>query len=734
VGRVHDDRTQVNNAVLLESALSYAAEGLPIFPCKPWDKKPYVEDWPNVATTDLKQIREWWTRWPEASIGMVTGYRSGRFVLDIDPRHGGDKSLAVIEEQYGALPPTLEVETGGGGRHLHFQLRGLNIHNSEGDLAPGLDIRGVGGYVLLPPSVHPSGHRYGFVNGNKVLDQPEWLEKRLLELKSTPPTSTNGTNRTSEKIPTGRRNRWLVGQAGRYRRSGDDPETIYRKLLVDYELRCEHVPPVEDKELRAIAQWADRFTPEPERETAGPAKANIPPAEPETQSCDLTIVGSGREDTSNAQRFTAQHRDSVRYWHGRNRWVLWTKTHWHDDALARVVELAKETAKQILVEASQLPEDECKKMARWAERSLNRDKINSMLALAQSDPKIATTTEKWDRDPWVLNFLNGTVDLRTGELRPHRKEDFITKVVRCNYVPELVGPRWLHFVHQTFGDLADWIQKAVGYTLTGVTSEKAAFLLWGPTDTGKTTFLTTLREVFADYSTLIQIDTLMWSKNVDNNTNADLADLRGARLAVTSETEEGQRLREAKLKKITQGMGEIKAIRKYENPILFNETHKLWLDCNHQPIIHGADDAIWNRIIPIPCTHQVKDAEKDNALKSKLLHEADAIASWTVKGAIRWQSEGLGRPSLILETRARWREDMDTIGQFVTECCEQQCGSSARAGELYEAFKSWSIKQGYEHVMTLTAFGLRLVDRGFQKDKDRKGRFYCGLSLKGGLF
>jgi len=441
-------------------------------------------------------------------------------------------------------------------------------------------------------------------------------------------------------------------------------------------------------------------------------------------------LGSGREDTGNAERFVSLHRDCARYWHGRNKWMLWNGTNWADDQEDAVVELAKITAKAIFVEASELPEEEAKKTGRWAERSLNRDKIAAMLTLAQSDPNLATTTGTWDRNPWLLNFLNGTVDLHTGVLRPHRKEDYLTKIVACNYVPDLIGPRWCHFVRQTFGELADWIQKAVGYSLTGITSEKVAFLLWGVTDTGKSTFLTTLRDVFPAYSSLLQIETLMGSKNSDNNTSADLADLRGARLVITSETEEGQRLREAKLKRVTQGMGEIKTARKYENPITFPETHKLWLDCNHRPLIRGSDDAIWNRIVPIPCTHQIPEHEKDKDLKAKLLVEKEAIVSWVVAGAVRWYAEELGRPNLILRTRQEWREGMDILGQWIEEQCLQE--GESEASKLYMDFKPWAEKQGYEHVMTQTAFGTRLVERGFQKDKDNTTRriIYRGLRLK----
>lgn len=297
--------------------------------------------------------------------------------------------------------------------------------------------------------------------------------------------------------------------------------------------------------------------------------------------------------------------------------------------------------------------------------------------------------------------------------------------------PGLTGPRWLRFVDQTFGGSTDWIQKAVGYTVTGITSEKVAFLLWGVTDTGKSTFLATLRDLFANYSALLQIETLM-SKNTDNNTSADLADLRGTRLVITSETEEGHRLREALLKRITQGMGEIKTARKYENPITFLETHKLWMDCNHRPVIRGNDDAIWNRIMPIPCEHQVSAAEKDTNLKEKLLIEKEAIASWAVEGAVRFCREGLGRPEILLRVRDEWRNDMDTIGQFIDECCLKEADARVEASALYEVFREWAKKQGHEQILTQTAFGMRLVDRGYNKGRDPQSRrkVYLGFKLR----
>jgi putative DNA primase/helicase len=441
-------------------------------------------------------------------------------------------------------------------------------------------------------------------------------------------------------------------------------------------------------------------------------------------------IGSTLEDSSNAKRFTNQHHETVRFWHNRDVWLVWEGTHWQVDQDERVVEFAKQTARSIYHEAANLSEEAASKMGRWAERSLNFDKIMGMLRLAKSDPRIAITTDRLDSDPWLLNFENGTVDLRTGKLREHRHEDYITKIVRCKYTQDLCGPRWLSFVDHMFGDLAGWVQKAIGYSFTGITREKVVFLLLGPTDTGKTTFLTTLKTIFADYSSLLQIDTLMWSRTQDSNTLADLSDLRGARFVITSETEEGQRLREAKLKRITQGMGDIKAVRKYENPITFPETHKLWIDANFAPAIRGVDDAIWKRLLPIPCVH--KPDKKDSELTGKLLSESEAIASWVIAGAFRWFHQGLGRPESIEAMRDSWKSDMDFIADFISECCVEEKGALIGASELYQAFHDWANKQGHEHPISQTAFGTRLSDRGFEKGREGgTGRkTYCGLRLK----
>jgi putative DNA primase/helicase len=292
--------------------------------------------------------------------------------------------------------------------------------------------------------------------------------------------------------------------------------------------------------------------------------------------------------------------------------------------------------------------------AKFAASCLNSQRITN--ALREAQPHLSIRPADLDTHPDLLNFMNGTVDLKTGRLMSHSPEHFITKLVHHDYRPEATCPTFRAFLERITGGGPDaseaalershrlirYLQKAFGYSLTGHTIAKAVFLLYGRGDNGKSTLLTLFLALLVEYAVLLQIDTLM-VRQESNNTQADLADLRGARFVMTSETEEGQRLAEGKLKRITQGMGRIKATRKYENPVEFPESHKLWIDANHLPIVRGTDNAIWNRLHPVPFGVTVPKDEQDPELPLKLLAEAEGILAWAVAGAVRWYAEGLGQ-------------------------------------------------------------------------------------------
>jgi putative DNA primase/helicase len=348
--------------------------------------------------------------------------------------------------------------------------------------------------------------------------------------------------------------------------------------------------------------------------------------------------------------------------------------------------------------------------------------------MREAEPHLIVTVDQLDRQPNLLNFKNGTLDLRTGEIRPHQPEDLITKLVPRCYEADAECPRFLAFIRQMLPGLEDYLQKALGYSLTAVTSEKAVFVCHGGGNNGKTTLLATVREVVGDcYAVLLQIDTLM-ARAVDNNGQADLADLRGARFVMTSETEENQRLAEGRLKRITQGLGRIKAVRKYENPIEFTETHKLWMDCNHKPLVRGNDQALWNRLHLIPFDVIIQGGEIDRELPAKLLAEAEGILAWMVRGATRWYVEGLRKPSEVESAGQEWRADMDQFGRFIGECCITGEVVQVKARALYSAYRTWSEEAGEQPVME-TSFGNTLRERGFTKKHTKQGAVYQGIGL-----
>jgi putative DNA primase/helicase len=215
---------------------------------------------------------------------------------------------------------------------------------------------------------------------------------------------------------------------------------------------------------------------------------------------------------------------------------------------------------------------------------------------------------------------------------------------------------------------------------------------------------------------------------VDNNSQADLADLRGARFVMTSETEENQRLAEGRLKRITQGLGRIKAVRKYENPIEFTESHKLWMDCNHKPLVSGNDPAVWNRLHLIPFDVTIPSDEMDRDLPTKLMSEVEGILSWMVQGAVRWYAEGLNRPEVVISAGLEWRKDSDRIGQFITDQCVQREGAETGARALYSHYRKWAEEAG-EKPVTETDFGNTMKERGFKKKHTKRGAVYQGIGL-----
>lgn len=443
-------------------------------------------------------------------------------------------------------------------------------------------------------------------------------------------------------------------------------------------------------------------------------------------------------DYGNAMRLIHEHGKDVRYCYDFKKWIVWDGERWAKDGAEEVKRLTQRVILRFLqqaVEATNQP------AVTFAKKSLTNKLVKDAMAMAQ--PNLPVASDELDQHPYLLNFKNGTVDLRTGVLSPHDPKHFITKLVHFDYRPEAECPQFDAFLQTIMGRndaLVRFLQKALGYSLTGVTTEKAVFIPWGPGDNGKSTLLALFLFLVEEYATLLQIDTLMTKSTENSNTQTDLADLRGARFCMTSETEEGQRLAEGKLKRITQGMGKIKAIRKYENPIQFPETHKLWIDANHKPIIRGIDNAIWNRLHMIPFTVTIPKAEQDKLLLKKLKHEAEGILAWAVAGAVAWFKNGLEKPQLIVEAVSDWRKDAEPLREFIAEkCCVDGCGNEAHKSheclrsDLRIAYVNWC-KEHDRRTVDPETFNNHLESLGMKRFRDKpkgqKDRYlWKGISL-----
>ncbi|NUO62256.1 MAG: hypothetical protein HOQ34_01655 [Gemmatimonadaceae bacterium] len=438
-----------------------------------------------------------------------------------------------------------------------------------------------------------------------------------------------------------------------------------------------------------------------------------------------------RTDLGNAERFVAQHGEDVRYLPDWGKWLLWTGSHWKIDDNLEVKRLAKETVRRLYDEAKTLSSDDKKDMVKHALKSEAEGKLRAMLELVKAEPGVAITTAALDADPWLLSCENGTIDLRTGSLREHRREDLITRRVPAPYDLDTDCPRWLAFLDRVLAgntELRDFLQRAIGYSLTGLTSARVLFFMYGSGANGKSTFLEVLRALMAGYAQQADFTTFLERKG-DGPRN-DIARLFGARLVTSSEVGEGKRLNESLVKTLT-GDETVTARFLHAEFFEFKPAFKLWLAANHKPVIRGTDNAIWDRIRLIPFTVAIPPEERDRGLREALLSELPGILAWAVGGAVLWHRHGLGTPALVHDATDGYRRDSDTLGAFLEDCCEINALQEEPASALYAAYATWA-RDGGEYQITQTAFGRALEERGIVAIKRGGKKVRVGLKLLAG--
>ena len=461
------------------------------------------------------------------------------------------------------------------------------------------------------------------------------------------------------------------------------------------------------------------------------------------------LLGYPLTDAGNGERIVALFGHEIRYCVEMKKWLVWDGKRWAPDEKNVMRQKGKMMARILYLQSTAIGRSNVEKHARASESFAA---ISNALGQAATEKGIPIHAVDLDQQPYLLNCPNGVVDLRTGELLPHDRGFLITKLCPTPFERESRCLRFLKFIEWAMGGgdaelpertvrLVGFLQRAFGYALTGDVSEKAVFVFHGERgNNGKTTLLTLFRDLLGkDYSGQIVIDTVMSMKNQDATARADMADLRGVRLVVTSEVEKEHKLDEGKIKYMTAGMGSIKSCRKYENPIEFSATHKLFMDCNHRPRVRGVDDAIWNRLKLIPFEVTIPKEEIDLQLSAKLKAELPGVLAWAVRGAQAWFKDSLGISPEVTNAGVEWREHDDPLKEFLEDACDIATPDDdyfAAIADLAAGYAWWAKQTNERFPLGREAFTERMEAKGFKRRRtrrdasDKQFRSWEGIQLK----
>ena len=742
---------------LLKAAL---ALGLPCFPCAA-TKVPAIAGGRGLhdASTDPKVIRRLFADKAARLIGMPTGAASGVDALDLDFRHGAEAWLA---EHGHRLPETRVHRTPSGGRHYLFRAH-PGLRNSAGRIGPGCDVRASGGYVCMPPiGGYSVIHDLALADLPPWPDWLLALAMRP-EAPAPRPAPTGPFEPISDKrlqgylatqlqavrsAVDGQKHERLRNAAraigGVAAQAGLSDEAAVEQMLAA-------LPSARNWDAaRATALWGlaegrkaplqleDRPNPRARSAPRTPEVENWDDEPPPQRSSDPTpdrdaslanelgrpdfgkvivleskalVEGASRDrlvteeavegevldglplhEDGIARAFAATYKDTLRFDHTMGAWFRWDGTAWRQDRTKLAFHWCREKCRELAAD----PELSPRAVASLAKAAT----AGAVERFAQADQALAVTSEAWDRDPWLLGTPGGTVNLRTGELRPARQADMITKLTAVAPAP----PGTPHSMFDGFLEVAAGVADAeteedlqdargligflwrlFGYCLTGTVSEEVLVFLYGKGGTGKGTFIRTMVSILGDYGVVLPIEVF----TADSRLNLEYyrAKMAGARIVTASETETGTMWAESQIKEMTGNENALSARNPYGQPFNFWPQFTPVLVGNHAPRLKGRSDAMVRRLRIVPFRHAPETVDRE--LKARLAQEYPAILRSLIDGCLAWQRDGLGSSRAVRLEGDRYFSEQDHFGNWLEERCLVEPGKAEKASVLFADFMQW---------------------------------------------
>lgn len=671
-----------------------------IFPVNSKTKQPLTKNGFKDASNDKDVISKWERQYPNCGWATPT---ETVFVIDVDSKSGGLESWKELTDQHG-VPNTYTVKTQHNGYHYYFYMpSGTVVKNSTSKFAQGVDVRGSGGYVVIPET-----DGYVVENDAPILYPSDWILEKLgvyrprTGMKSRP--ATKGFE-LPKRIENGTRNDTLHRLASSLRAKGLSDETIRLAVHAENKRMSE---PLNEDEVDALIESAFRY--------------------PNGQSFSTAEDAFTLTDVGNARRFVANYGGMVRYCPSLD-WMIWNGKFWEKDELNRVRIFAMNTVYKIYGEAEKA---QSKQIAQWASTSQSGSHIDTMLKNAKA--LLAIDMNEFDKTPdtnFLLNLRNGVLNLQTGELLPHDSELFLTRYVDVEYDPTAKCPKWEAFMERILPEVEKslFVQKAAGYSLTGSVDAQAWFFCYGIGANGKTTFLEALSGLLG--STLTQqvpIEALMDNGKGQGATPYTVGMFR-QRMVFSTEIPMNGRLNDGVMKIIS---GEKKVVGRnlYKAPFEFDFTAKLWISGNNKPEVNDKSDGFWRKVKLVGFEEVIPIEERRpmTELLAEFKEEHSGILNWLMDGCKLWMQDGLIEPESVRRDTLEYRSEEDILQQFIDDECELGNMLEVEPKTLLKRLIVYMDGMNDNKPYSATKLSRDLAHKGIKR-KSKNGK-YVGITVK----